>query len=247
MKIIAHRGCSSAAPENTLAAFKLAWEEGADGIEFDVRQTKDRKVAVIHDETALRTGGRDAKVSELAFWELRNLDVGSWKDPKYRNERIPDLEDALGALPSGKLAMIEIKCGSEILPELCRTVEASPVKRNQLMFLCFHRDVLAETLMVLPGALTIWNLTLYRKGLAGAWAPPAEKLISRAQEAGIRGLGIRRCDGITAAFVEKVHAAGMRLFIWTVDDVPAARRMRELGVDYLATNKPGFVRAQLGD
>ncbi len=81
--IVGHRGASHAAPENTLAAFDLAWQEGADGAEGDFRLTRDGRIVCIHDEDTERTAGKKLVVATTTLAELQQLDVGSWKDPRY--------------------------------------------------------------------------------------------------------------------------------------------------------------------
>src|SRR3954463_16243968 len=83
VEIVAHRGASYDAPENTVASQELAWKHGADAAEFDVRATKDGQLAIMHDTTAKRTAGRDAKFADLTLAELRQLDAGSWKDARF--------------------------------------------------------------------------------------------------------------------------------------------------------------------
>src|SRR5688572_19130995 len=95
VEFIGHRGASFDAPENTVAAIKLAWEQKADGAEFDVYLTKDGKVAVIHDATTKRTAGADLKVAGSTLTELRALDVGRWKGEKFTGEKIPTLDEML--------------------------------------------------------------------------------------------------------------------------------------------------------
>src|SRR6476646_6938394 len=114
--IIAHRGASIDAPENTLAAFKSAWPQGADGIETDIRLTADGRVVCIHDEDTRRvTGGQQVLViANTRYADLKPIDIGGWKGPKWRGEAIPTLDDALDAVPAGKYAFIELKSGSEM-------------------------------------------------------------------------------------------------------------------------------------
>ncbi|MBI3536498.1 MAG: hypothetical protein HY070_02885, partial [Chloroflexi bacterium] len=107
--IIAHRGASAEAPENTLAAFTRAFELGADGIELDVTLTKDNIPVVIHDDTVNRTTNARGVVSEMLLAEIKQLDAGSWKDAKYRGEKIPTLEETLRAIPTTKIVNIELK------------------------------------------------------------------------------------------------------------------------------------------
>ncbi|TWU26080.1 glycerophosphodiester phosphodiesterase family protein [Bythopirellula polymerisocia] len=89
--LVAHRGASADAPENTLSSFQLAWEEGADAIEGDFYLTSDNQIVCIHDDTTERVSGVDLDVASATLEELRKLDVGSWKERKYINERIPTL------------------------------------------------------------------------------------------------------------------------------------------------------------
>jgi len=102
VEIVAHRGASFDAPENTVAAIKLAWEQKADASEFDVYLSKDGKIVVIHDATTKRTAGDDMKVALTNLDELRKLDVGKWKNAKFAGEKIPTLEEMLATVPSGK-------------------------------------------------------------------------------------------------------------------------------------------------
>ena len=125
VEIVAHRGASFDAPENTVAAIKLAWEQKADAAEFDVFLSKDGKIVVIHDADTKRTAGVDRKVADTTLEELRKLDVGKWKDAKFAGEKIPTLEEMLATVPAGKRVFIEVKCGPEIVPELDRVLKAS--------------------------------------------------------------------------------------------------------------------------
>ena len=112
-EIIAHRGFSSQAPENTLSAFRLAWERGADACETDLHLTKDGNIVVTHDENLKRVSGEDKSVAHSALKELLTLDVGSWMGPKWKGEKIPTLDQALATMPVGKKRFF-----LEIKPEL---------------------------------------------------------------------------------------------------------------------------------
>ncbi|MCA9017815.1 MAG: glycerophosphodiester phosphodiesterase, partial [Planctomycetaceae bacterium] len=116
VEIIGHRGASYDAPENTLASVNLAWQRNADAVEIDIYLTKDGKIVAYHDKTTKRIGGRDQAVNEQTLAELQTLDVGAWKNEKYKEERIPTLTQILKAIPAGKRLFIEIKCGPEVLP-----------------------------------------------------------------------------------------------------------------------------------
>src|SRR5699024_8402340 len=107
--IMAHRGASGNAPENTMAAFQLAVDEGADGIELDVHLSKDGEIVVIHDDTLNRTTNGTGNVHEKDLAELKTYDAGSWFDPKFSEERIPLLQEVIDILPESVFLNIEIK------------------------------------------------------------------------------------------------------------------------------------------
>src|SRR5262245_6414264 len=138
VEIIAHRGASHDAPENTVAAIKLAWEQNADGSEFDVYLSKGGRVVVIHDKDTQRTAGVKKLVADCTLAELRALDVGKWKDPKYAGEKIPTLEEMLATVPAGKKVFVEVKCGPEIVPGMIRVLKASRLKPEQTPVISFN-------------------------------------------------------------------------------------------------------------
>src|SRR5688572_7332588 len=143
IEIIAHRGASFDAPENTVASIKLAWQQKADASEFDVLLSKDGKIVVIHDKDTKRVAGVDKKVVDQAFQELRRLDVDAWKGKNLAGERIPTLEEMLVTVPPAKRVFIEVKCGPEIVPELDRVLRASRLKSEQTAVISFYPDVVA--------------------------------------------------------------------------------------------------------
>ena len=109
MEILAHRGASGTAPENTIAAFKKALIDGCDGFEFDVQQTKDGKIVVFHDWTLERTSNGQGHLRDYTLEELKKLDVGSWFSDEFKGEQIPTLEETLDIIPDDKLINIELK------------------------------------------------------------------------------------------------------------------------------------------
>ena len=111
VKIIAHRGASHLAPENTLASVNLAWELGADAVEVDVHLTGDGRIVAIHDTTTGRTGGTQLEVAQTYSRHLRRLDVGRHKNHDFAGEPIPFLGEVLDTIPPGRHLFIEIKCG----------------------------------------------------------------------------------------------------------------------------------------
>src|SRR5258706_7289864 len=112
-EIIAHRGASHDSPVNTLAAVQLGWKQRADAVEIDVQFSKDNHIVVIHDDTTRKTGGLRRKVGEQTLAELRTLDVGRWKDARWRGEKIPTLAEVLATIPDQRRLFVDIKCGPE--------------------------------------------------------------------------------------------------------------------------------------
>jgi glycerophosphoryl diester phosphodiesterase len=109
VEIIAHRGASFDAPENTRAAVDLAWQQNADAAEIDIHVSRDGEIVVIHDDNTRRTTGLDAEVAALSLEELKKLDAGIWKGLQFAGESIPTLDEILALIPPGRRLFIEIK------------------------------------------------------------------------------------------------------------------------------------------
>jgi glycerophosphoryl diester phosphodiesterase len=234
--IIAHRGASYDAPENTLAAVNLAWEKDAEAVEIDVHLSKDRKIMVIHDKDTKRTSGTRMVVKESLSEDLRGLEVGQFKDPDYKGEKIPFLEEVIETVPEGRKLVIEVKCGTEILPILVELIRNSP-KREQLVVISFDYEVVKGIKTELPSTPAYW----LHYSLAGGYKT---KHISMGKDARLDGLNFR-FKGISAEFISAVHDAGMEMYAWTVDDPKEARRLMDIGIDGITTNRPTWLKQQL--
>ena len=141
--IIAHRGASYIAPENTLASARLAWEQNTDALEVDVHKTKDDHIVVIHDPDTLRTTGVEKVIRKETLNDIQKLDAGSWKDPKYHQEYIPSLKEVLATIPKNKKICIEIKNGDciNLIEELVLQAQLHP---RQLIFMDFNIKTVIE-------------------------------------------------------------------------------------------------------
>ena len=243
VEIIAHRGASRSAPENTLPAFRLAWKQGADVAELDVRLSRDGRIVVTHDVTARRTGGLNRKVCGLTLAELRALDFGRWKGAKWAGTRIPTLDEVAQTVPAGKRLLIEIKCGPEIIPELRKVLDESGMRRRFILQ-SFSLPTMQAVKREFPGVEAGWLCALRRPAALQA-AAEADALIRRAAEAGMNGLHLRGSPFIDARMVNHVKAAHLKLRVWTVDSAPVARWLAGLGIDGIITNRPGRLRARL--
>ncbi|MCI0682047.1 MAG: glycerophosphodiester phosphodiesterase [Gemmataceae bacterium] len=244
VEIIAHRGASHDAPENTVAALKLAWDQRADAGEFDVMLSKDGRIVAIHDADTKRVAGVDRKVVDQTLDELRRLDVGAWKGKKFAGERIPTLDEMLATVPPGKRVFIEVKCGPEIMPELDRVLRASRLKPEQVVVISFHADVVAASKKARPDLEACWVVSL--KPAKGKKLPTGEELIATAAAIRADGLDLSASKALDETFARKVKKARLKLYVWTVNELPLARRMIEIGVDGITTDRPAWLREELG-
>lgn len=243
MTIIAHRGASKDAPENTLASVQLAWAQGADAVEIDVQFSRDGQLVVIHDDTTRRTARLRKPVRAQTLAELQTLDAGRWKAARFAGEKIPTLGEVLATVPDGKRLFVEIKCGADCVRAFVDAFRSSGLTPEQVVPIGFARPTMALVKQALPALEVCWVADFHRT-LRG-WAPPAAELIALAKDAGLDGLDVDGRGPVDAAFAQQVHDAGLRLYIWTVDAPTKARRLLAAGVDGLTTNRPGWLRAQL--
>jgi len=245
VEIVAHRGASFDAPENTVAAIQLAWKQHADGSEFDIYFTKDGKIVVIHDKDTKRTAGLDKPVVGQTLEELRLLDVGLWKNMKYAGEKIPTLLEVLATVPTGKRVFLEVKCGPEIVPELKRDLAKAKLKPEQTAVISFSAPVVAAAKKELPELKAYWIVGIVpnKKKPGKIWT--IEELIAKGHEIKADGLDLSADPQITKEFVDKANAAKLPVYVWTVNDADIARKMIAAGVLGVTTDRPGWMREQL--
>lgn len=244
VEIIAHRGASADAPENTLASMNLAWTQNADAIELDLWLSKDGNLIVFHDATTKRFDGTNRKISDLTLEEAQQLNVGLWKGERFRSERVPALEDILATIPPGKRAVLEIKCGPEIVPELARVLRAVARPPAETCVISFNHAALAASKKELP-ALEHFFLAGWKLDEKTGKGPELAPLIAKAKAANFDGLNLAQDWPVDAAFTTEVKAAGLKLLVWTVNDASIARRFVAAGVQAITTDRPGTLREDL--
>lgn len=241
-EIIAHRGASHDAPENTLAALKLGFEQGTDAGELDVWVTRDGVPVLLHDADLKRTAGVERKVADMRLEELRSLDVGKWKDARFAGERLPTLAEALAALPAGKRMFVEIKCGAAGVPAIVDVLRASKIPPGRLPVISFSSEVVSAVKKQASELPVYWIVSLKDAEKKGT---KVEDLVAKAQELRADGLDVSASPILDRAFVAAVRQAKLGLYVWTVDDANVARKLLELQVDGITTNRPGWLREQL--
>ena len=244
VEIVAHRGASAKAPENTLSAFNQAWKDGSDSCELDVYLTADGKTAIIHDKDTQRTAGSKLLIAKSSRAQLDALEVGSWKAPQFRGEKIPTLDQALATLPKGQHRFfIEIKCGPEVIPEITRVLDPMRDRAAQWVIIAFNRETAAAAKKALP-----W-IKVYRlasgKASAKTKTPPTslQQLIADTKSDGLDGLDLS-LDGYPwdKAMLSQVRAAGLGIFVWTVNRPEDLERLIKVGVDGITTDDPALAR-----
>ncbi|MDQ2936715.1 MAG: glycerophosphodiester phosphodiesterase [Acidobacteriota bacterium] len=244
--ILGHRGASAVAPENTLAAFARAIADGADGIEFDVRLSRDHVPVVVHDASLKRTGLIDRRVSELTGAELQAIDVGSWFDQRaqssgesYRGEKLPTLAEVFQLFSStGGVLYIEMKCeaheGTALAATVAKAIEESGLA-NRVVVASFDLSSIAE---IKKHAAAIRTAALFE--------PKLSRPISTVRR--LRMVDVARHNGAdeialhyTLAgprVIEKAKREGLEVVLWTVDDTHWIVRARSLGIKALISNNP---------
>ncbi|OGU59050.1 MAG: hypothetical protein A2V66_15165 [Ignavibacteria bacterium RBG_13_36_8] len=240
--IIAHRGESYDAPENTLASINLAWERGADAVEIDVHLSKDNRIVIIHDNNTLRTAGLKKKVSEQTLQELKELDAGKWKGEKWLGVKIPTMEEVISTIPPGKRLFLEIKCGAGIIPILKKVIEDSHLEPYQIVMMDFNFKTVTAVKKEMHNYEVLWLSTLRKMKF---FKINRNKMIRDTFHAGLNGLNLLAQDDIDKSFVDLVKNLGMKLYIWTVDDPIETKRLVDLGVDGIATNRASWLKSQI--
>ncbi len=238
--VIAHRGSSAQAPENTLAAFRLAADQHADAIELDVDLTRDGQAIVMHDATIDRTTDGHGRVNDLTREELRRVDAGSWKGAAFAGERVPLLAEVFEAAGPRLLINIEIK-STALRSNGIEAKVAELIRRYDLLerviISSFNPLALIRVKRLEPrlacGLLYSPDEPIY---LRHAWLAPL-----------IPGLEARhpQHSQVTAAYVEKYHARHQRINVWTVNDPTAVRTMTFARVDGIIGDDPVVIRETL--
>ncbi len=239
-RIVAHRGASHDAPENTLAAFRLAWQQNADGIEGDFFLTADRKIVCIHDDDTTRLSGQKLIVEKSTLDQLRALDVGNWKDAKYKGERTPTLREVLETVPEGKAMVIELKSGTEIVPVLMEELKDFNDPKLDILMITFDSATAAECKTMMPEHPVHW-LT----GIDSEVTP--KKIAETVKRIRADGVGMEaKADLINPEFVRELKQHGCKEFhVWTVDDVADAKYFQGLGAVGITTNVPAVIRSAI--
>lgn len=247
--IIAHRGASLVAPENTIAAFEGALQSGADGIEFDVRLSRDGVPVVIHDATLQRTGLVDGRVDELTADELEQVDVGSWFSSSttpsaFAGERIPSLARVLKLCANSKgLLYVELKLRPRERAELVHAVTKLVREFSLADRVVVESFDLASLEAIKACDVDIRTAALFqRRWMRHIPFLRSERMIDLAVKSGAGEIALHH-NLIDKRTVDAALAADLKVIAWTVDNPVWIDRARELGIGALITNDPeGMLR-----
>jgi glycerophosphoryl diester phosphodiesterase len=237
--IYAHRGASAHAPENTISAFLLAIEHGADGIEFDVKVTCDGRVIVLHDQTLQRTTTGSGDLKSFSYEELRKLDAGSKFSTKYSNEKLPTLEEVFEAVGNRIGINIELTNyatpGDDLIEKVARIL-ATVKDTSKVMFSSFNWGNLKKARKLCP-RIPCGILAL--PGIAG-WLSRSYFTRNVPHEA----VHPYFAD-VSINSVQNWHRQGFKVNIWTVNDPKEILRLKDLGVDMIMTDDPALAKSTI--
>lgn len=231
--IYAHRGASGYAPENTLDAFRLAAEMGADGVELDVHFTKDGKVVVIHDEKIDRTSNGQGAVLDYTYDELLAFDFGCKYYGDRRGVKLPLLSDVYKLLaPYGMTVNVEIKAADPDICAACDMIAKEYGMNDKVIYSSFNHFQIAKMKEIAPNAFIA---PLYGFNMLKPW----DYCVNIGAEA-----SHPRQNQITLIpeYVEECHKRGVRVHPWTVNEEADMKFLTEAGCDALITNYPDVAK-----
>ncbi|PKQ65761.1 hypothetical protein BZG02_01775 [Labilibaculum filiforme] len=243
--IIAHRGESFDAPENTLAAINLAWERGASSVEIDIHMTKDKQIVVIHDEDTARVSNRKMIIKKSFFKELKMLDTGSYKDTKWSEEHISSLQEVLKTVPEHGKLIIEIKSNSDLLNHLKSDLEASKLQNSQIEIIAFESSTLAKAKKIMPEYRMLWLLDLdYYLPWWLIWTSK-KRLIKKVKKLKLDGVDVWAGKMLTKKFIKAFQNAGLLVYTWTVNSPQKVEMLISFGIDGVTTDRAAWITKQV--
>jgi glycerophosphoryl diester phosphodiesterase len=236
--VLGHRGASAYAPMNTLPAFMLAAEQGADGIEFDVWLSKDGFPVIIHDMEVDATTNGHGRVADMTRAELQALDAGSWKEARYAETRIPTLDEVFAAVGQ-RFAVINVEIKSEEgMIDGVEAAVAACIGRHamnaRVLVSSFDPRVLQRFQSLMPNV----PIAFLEYPLTPVEAHDMVKYIAHSARH-------PHYTQVDSAYMERSRANNWRVNTWTVNDVTEARRLRDLGVDAIITDMPDVMLREL--
>ncbi len=235
--VVAHRGASYDAPENTIASFLLAWEQGADAIEGDFHLTKDEHIVCIHDYDTNRVCETNLVIKDSTLEELKKLDIGSHFGAQFSDQRIPTIGQIFDTVPIGKKVLVEVKCGKELLPILIHQIKLSNIDLSQIIVISFDKYVIKECKVIEPNLVSLW-LNDFDEDF------DIELITSTLID--IKADGISSNNTATEKLPSTVIALGKSYHSgWSIDNLDGIDKLINWGTQSITTNNPGRVKVHL--
>jgi glycerophosphoryl diester phosphodiesterase len=245
--LIAHRGESYIAPENSLSAINLAWKNGAEAVEIDIHLTADNEIVVIHDEHTSRVGDKKYIIAESTVKDLKTVDIGKKKSPEFADEKIPTLSEVIETIPRNGKLIIEIKSDEKIIDPLSEILKMSGLENSQIEIIAFDLKVLSLAKSAMPNYKMLWLLYLdYFVPLWFLRKNPA-RIIRQLRKNNLDGVNVYAGKAINEAFVGTFKKESFYVYTWTVDDKLVAEKLLSFGVDAITTNRPAWLKKQLAE
>lgn len=245
-RLVAHRGNSSVAPENTMAAFRSAWENDIWAIEVDVYPTADNVIICNHDGNLKRVsnGASDQSIMEMTLAEIRQFDVGSFKGEQYKGEVSPTLEEVFAEMPKDSKMFLEIKVWNDDYPfVLVDLLKKYDIPQENVSVISFHADALKLLNEKTPGFKTSYLMGIgSKKDNPDEVRITAEELIALLTNIGATGVDACGFEHVDAEYVKKIHDAGFEFHAYTIDDPETAKHLFSIGIDSVTTNVPVLIR-----
>jgi len=231
--IVAHRGAAGKAPENTLAAFQKAIDDQTDWIELDVQENAEGQIVVMHDSDFMKLAANPTKIWDATQAQLKDIDIGSWFDPKFSTERVPDLKQVLELARGKAKVVVELKYyghDQDLEQRVIDIVESTDmVNETAIMSLKY------KAVQKIRGLRPDWKIGLLSATAIGDLSQLDTDFLAVAT-----GMA-------SAGFIDRAHKAGRQVFVWTVNDPVTMSRMISLGVDGLITDEPAMARRVLAE
>ncbi|MCP4725507.1 MAG: hypothetical protein GY863_10745 [bacterium] len=238
VRIIAHRGASGYAPENTMASFTRAVEMGVREIELDVHQTADGKIVVLHDPVLTKTTNGQGKVCNTEFGQLSKYDAGFWFDASFKGEKVPLLREILDYLKGKSKVIIEVKFGSRIYPGIENNILNSVLEANMMndVIISSSKVTVLKTLKNISDQIELAKILTPRE----LWRPLFQtnsyihryNLLERISELHVHW------SFIDHRFMKWARSVNKKVIVWTVNKEKRMRTALEKGVDGIITNYP---------
>jgi len=172
--------------------------------------------------------------------------VGSWKNPRFKGEKIPTLAEILHIVPAGKQIYIEIKCGPEIVPYLIPVLKQSGLRPEQTVVISFDDKVIAATREQIPQIKACWLTGFKQNKETKTFEPVVETVVKTARAIHTQGVDVQaEREVVNKEFIQRIRDEKLEFHVWTVNDPHDARHFQQLGVDSITTDRPAYLRAEL--